>query len=330
MRQTLYTHVMNRRLLRSCLFLLLFANLAGCASSQPAGTPTSQQSQSYPDCSQQGESLALLPKRVAVLHFSVNDAMNRGDLPQLGEIYGRQFVDALNQSDRFLVTDATDIDLTAHQLSPLGQPLFSLQEQVKEIARRTNSQLVFRGRFHKTGTIQPGGVVASIFQSSKRHIVMDLAIYDGFTGTLFQQIQSERLVSGGSITEGRSRNLPQQDLQDPLLTAALESLLTEQIEISYQISSCLPLGGRIISADGDQIFINLGRTSRIKVGDRFKIIHSRLVGTSIGGVEELRHHSGRTITITSVQSNMAQGSTTEPSESLSDDRIEAGDYVLGL
>jgi hypothetical protein len=307
------------------LIFTVFLMLSGCSPSSIIQKP---QTTSYPDCSQQPDSLALLPKRVAVINFSSPTNLGEKQFPNLSQFYSHGFVDSLQKSNRFIIENMTHIDLTQNQTPTLGRLSATTSEQIKEISRLSKSQLVIRGHITELSHASNNSGLQNLVSPPSQTIGIDLEIFDGYSGSLYQRIPSGRQIFGPT-TDALSRNHPEALFQDKQLNLALNSLWKEQVDISYQVSSCLPLGGRVIHVSDDKVSIDLGKTSRIEVGDQFLVIFSRYLGVNTAGLEEVRRSHGRIVTIESVQPESAHGSL-EATESIYIDRIKIGDIVIGL
>lgn len=302
-------HPTRTALLICALFLLIGSS--SCAL-RPTAIIISDPTTPQLVCTPAADSLALQPKRLAVIHFPVEDTLFGSELPGLGPFIATAMVNKLTASKLFLVQDATHIHLSPNAVSPLGRTGLAESEQIREIARQFDSQLVLRGRVTSLKHIPAAEGIAALFRSEERDIEVVLELYDGFSGTLFDHISSKRRIIGTS-----SSSLPTNlhlNLFRSELAEALASLIDEQVQQSYQLASCLPLGARILAVDHDEIIINVGATSNVEVGDQFKVIHSRLLGADLRGYEQYLQGIAAIIQITRVQPELAYGTIKQRSD----------------
>ena len=314
----------SHTILSGLCLLLLIGNI-GCAL-RPTAILTPEPSKPLVVCEPEEESLALLPKRVAVLHFPVEDNHFSHDLPGLGEFMADSFVQAMKNSEQFIVEDATHIDLSPRAISPLGQSETNPSAQIKEIARQFDSQLVLRGRVLSLQHTPSQTGIDALFTQQRREIILEMEIYDGFSGTLFQRERLQRTILGGP--EPSTPMDLKQRLFESEMGQATQQLLDEQVTRTTQLSRCLPLGGRILAIDNEIVTINLGAASQIKPGDIFKVFNSQLLHHAPLGHPIAVQSVAATVEITRVQPTLSQGRWTAVNSEVILP-LHSGDYLLG-
>ncbi len=100
--------------------LLWMLITTGCAL-RPTAIVIPESSEQQLQCTPDIDSLALQPKRIAVIHFPVEDEHYGIDLPGIGPLMAKGAVNKLSESKKFLVENATHVNLIPNAISPLGK-----------------------------------------------------------------------------------------------------------------------------------------------------------------------------------------------------------------
>lgn len=314
-------NLLNIKVTLSITVLSVF--ILGCATEGPLEGTRSRSNQI--DCRANIDSFTNLPKKIAVIRMPPSSEIEAPDFPVIQELFHSQYIRELNRSGRFLTSDATKYAFSKQWISVLGHRATDPREQITLLAKEYDSQLVILPQF----TLMDSAAEEERWFSNSpvRKITLEATIFDGFSGTLMQRFIISRLIDGESL-ESQSRNITTGNSSNESIRPVLTDLVKEAVNESHRLTSCMPIGGRIIAVGQSRLTINIGATSSLLSEDQFKLIHTNLLDTDRNGTE-LQHQSEiGTITLDKIEPNKAHGFFKLNADATAI-RPKVGDYVLG-
>lgn len=255
---------MNRSKAARCAWrlpgVLLVFSLVGCASTAP-----SEVSFRAEDCQVEEVGGGAHRKSAVVTDFAVKRGAAGGDLQGIGEVLGTRLADYLQTSGRLRVR-ASGREPTAAPSSVTALPVRDLGEQYA-------AQFVVTGRVLDMSLAEP--LISMpwldgqrIVAGQRRHLHLQIEVYDGWSGALLMQQSMDRSVrhvpmeSGQRLGPGfwRSRyGDAAADALDALAEAALDWM------------ACTPLSVPVLRVDGGEIMIRAGGHDGVRAGDAVEL-----------------------------------------------------------
>ena len=198
-------------------------------------------------------------KKILATAFAINKPAQVADMDHIEQGFPRELLRNLEQSRHFLVRSSSDLLSFTAQTEAPGQKL------VKQVAAENDSQFVISGEIRNAG-VQIEKKYWGMWSISKRHIEIELAVYDGVSGALLarhllhQQAQGEAKV-------GRDKPFGSAVFYATGYGKAIAALLDESASlIASDLESHAALA-KIIKIGNGQIVIDAGKSSAIAAGD---------------------------------------------------------------
>lgn len=157
-----------------------------------------------------------------------------------------------------------------------------------------------------------------------RHFSIEFFIYDGFSGTLLEQMSYE--TQGMWTLEGNTKT----GFATPAFLQTDYGRKVEQLlnNAAYDLSQslrCLPFSARITRVEDSQIWINAGKSSGLRRGDRLTIYRKNMFYNPTGNSTTELINTRLSLTINDVQPTSASGSI---NVSASQENIQPDDIVM--
>ena len=157
-----------------------------------------------------------------------------------------------------------------------------------------------------------------------RHFSVEIFIYDGFSGTLLEQMSYE--TQGMWNLQGNTRT----GFATPAFLQTDYGQKVDQLlnNAAYDLSQslrCLPFSARITRVEDSQIWINAGKSSGLRRGDRLTIYRKNMFYNPTGNSTTELINTRLSLTINDVQPTSASGSI---NVSASQENIQPDDIVM--
>lgn len=260
---------------------------------------------------------AQLRKRVAVTGFPLlyPDQARIGRLDDAGEILPQQLQARLREGGRLQVLGATTTRLFADLLNaPTQQQNDNSLTNVIQVARELGAQFVVTGVIRDLGVADPSAWGTSVLDRMQRGIgavdqdrrfVVDLMIYDGFSGS---PVYQQRFAASAewSAGPGASDGFGSAGFQHTAYGQSVNGILDNMAAEVEQALACQPFMTRIARVDGQRVTLNAGATSGLRPGDELHLYRSAQYLDSLGGTPELTD-TKLTVTLNNVHPDFSNG-----------------------
>lgn len=198
-------------------------------------------------------------KKISVTQFDVMDRRQIFDMPMIEVKLAQELQRRLENTGLVLARDATAFRVAERGQHTLDGERVSYQHVVRRVAGELSSQ------FLVTGTLVDMGVQTGWWRDV-RHIVLDVAVYDGLSGTLISKHRANERVVGASYMDanvvfGSVAFLVGE--YGAVLDRVLDSLASRIIEDL----TMLPFSAKVLRVEGRHITLDAGVTSLMSVGD---------------------------------------------------------------
>ena len=275
--------------------------VALCVASTAAAEPQAIQAQGTPAAK----------KKIVLVQFDVANTQHVDDISNIYDGLPLALASRLEASGEFLpVYAGRSIPAEA------GAPQ---REAVIQIAEETGAQFLISGMVVNAGTIREKGYLGtSIGGYTKRHIEVELAVYDGLTGArlLLRRLDEQ---AQGNVRVGNDKPFGSSIFFETEFGQATNRLLDVAVNDIRAALENAPFSAHIIRVEGKKVFLDAGSDSLLKPGDQF-VIYVRdatpIVGLK-GAVLGTTVHAADTVTLTQVQPQFSSGE-------LSDDAAKLG------
>ena len=282
-----------------CIFAAL------CESPIARAEPQNTQSQAAP----------AVKKKIALAQFDVANTHHVDDISNIYDGLPLALSNRLEASGEFLTTyTGRSIPVEAGEAQ---------RNAIIQIAEQSGAQLLISGVVMNAGIKREKGFLGtSLGENIKRHIEVELAVYDGLTGgqlllrRLDEQAQ-EKVKIGNDKPFGSSLFFETEMGQalSRLLDLAVSDIRTELDKV--------PFSAHILRVKEKKVFLDAGSDSLLKPGDKL-IAYARdttPIAALNGSVLGARDRAVDTITLTHVQPQFSIGELTEDAAKLG---IKAG------
>ena len=202
-------------------------------------------------------------RKLAVTQFAVEDRSQITDMPGIEVALPRELMRRLTLDRQIIGVDGTD-----YLLPQSGEPYDSLgqtpRQLIVQLANRLGAQFIL------TGTIRDMGVTKHPLWVRLRHVELETQLWDGISGTIISQ---ERV--NASVRQDLPFIFP---TYSPVLTdkfyaapigKQIHILLNRLTQAVADSVHRLPFMARVIKAEGNMIYFDVGAISQIQVGDVF-------------------------------------------------------------
>jgi curli biogenesis system outer membrane secretion channel CsgG len=297
--------------MRFFVIAALFMGLVGCAtsknvSSSPSGS-TVQPAGSKPSQAPPVLSKYTGPKkRIAVLKF---DAAGASAGPyggwDIGVGLAAELTTALVNSGYFIVVERAELASVLRE-QEMGLQKIVSKETAAQVSRVLGAQLLIRGSITEfdqragggglrlgAGTGIFGGAVGG--QTTEGIVGMDIRLIDTTSGQVIQSHRAEAKVSATGISADiniRQVTFGGDKFNKTVLGQATRQAIEQAVAFIIRAMESVPWTGRVVEVAGDQVYINAGATSGIRMGEVFGIsaVVRELTDPSTGellGIEEV-------------------------------------------
>jgi hypothetical protein len=287
--------------LSACGLAALCIVAALCAAPIAAAEPQAIQAQGTPAAK----------KKIALVQFDVANTQHVDDISNIYDGLPLALASRLEASGEFLpVYAGRSIPAEA------GAPQ---REAVMQIAGEAGAQFLISGMVVSAGTSREKGYLGtSIGGYAKRHIEVELAVYDGLTGArlLLRRLDEQ---AQGDVRVGNDKPFGSSIFFETELGQATNRLLDVAVKDIRAALENAPFSAHIIRVEGKKVFLDAGSESLLKPGDQL-VVYARdatpVVGLK-GAVLGATVRAADTVTLTQVQPQFSSGE-------LSDDAAKLG------
>lgn len=260
--------------------------------------------------------------RVAVVVFENNSTWSYwGD--NLGRAAADVFITALMGTGKFSMIERDKVDIVMAE-QDFGATGRITPQSAAQIGKMLGVDLLLTGSITQFSINRTGGGIRGVsIGITTGKIVMQCRLVNTTTGEIVVAAEEEnkKTLVGARYRSINFRQSFDYGMANDIMHPAVEKMVVKIVNQTAAMSSSVH-SGRVIKAQGGQVWVNLGAGSGIKVGDEFEVIRmgEELIdpetGLSLGAVEE----KVGTIVITEVKEQYAIASIQNGS-------VQAKDYL---
>lgn len=258
-----------------------------------------------------------LKKRVAVTGFPMMDPQQAmlGRLDDAGEVLPQHLQARLQQGGKLQVLNASQVQLFHDVMNaPTSQRFDNRLTNVVDLARDLEAQFVVAGVIRSMAVEDPdawGSSLLDRFQRSigassrERRFVVDLMVFDGFSGS---PVYQERFSTSGTWDQGPevAYGFDSSVFLATEYGRRVEQLLADMTEAASAVIRCQPFITRISRVDGRKVTLAAGATAGLRPGDQLGLYRSYSYFDSPGATPELQD-SRATVTLDNVHPDFSNG-----------------------
>ncbi|WP_435627572.1 flagella assembly protein FlgT middle domain-containing protein [Candidatus Ferrigenium straubiae] len=276
------------------LFCMMVALCAAPVAAQTEGTEGAQ------------EGAARAAKRkIAFAQFDVANTLHVDDINNIYDGLPLALASRLEASGEFLAAySGCSIPAEAGDAQ---------REVIIGAAAESGAQFLVSGVVVNAGTKQEKGYLGTpIGGGAKRHIEVELAVYDGLTGN---RLMLRRLgeQAQGEVRVGNDKPFGSSIFFETEFGQATNRLLDLAVKDIRATLEKMPFSANIIRVEGKKAYLDAGSDARLKAGDQF-VVYVRdaapVVGLK-GAVLGATDRAADTLTLTEVQPQFSIGELTE-------------------
>lgn len=203
-------------------------------------------------------------KKILATAFAIHKMGQVSDIDNIEQGFPKELLRKLDQSEKFLIRSSP------HLLSFSSQPEIPSLKMVKQVAAENDSQFVISGEIRNAG-IGIENRFWGLWKTNKRHIEIELAVYDGMSGVLlakhnvFKQAQDKASV-------GLDKPFGSAVFYATTYGKAINELLDESVQLIVKDLEPRAVMAKILKIDNGQIVIDAGKSSEILAGDLATVI----------------------------------------------------------
>lgn len=217
-------------------------------------------------------------KTIAVMDF-VNKA-GRQAKHNFGDSMSEMLTTALIKTDRFIVVERQAIS-DVLQEQDFGVSGRAREAGAAKLGAMLNAQILIRGAITEFETKTSGGSGGIGFagvslggKSKKAHIAVNIKLYDVTTGEVIDSVRCEGKASSSGAGIGGAVmgvGFDAGTFQKTPLGKATNKVIAQAVTFVIEKMKSIPWQGNVIMTKENNVYINAGRTSNIKVGDEFVV-----------------------------------------------------------
>jgi len=283
--------------------------VALCAASIVGAEPQAIQAQGTPAAK----------KKIAFAQFDVANTQHVDDISNIYDGLPLALASRLETSGEFLST-YVGRSIPAEAGAPQ-------REAIIQIAEETGAQFLISGTVVNAGISQEKGILGtSLGGYKKRHIEVELAVYDGLTGArlLLRRLDEQ---AQGDMRVGNDKPFGSSIFFETELGQALNRLLDLAVKDIRAALENVPFSARIIRVEEKKVFLDAGSDSLLKPGDQL-VVYVRDTNTPIAGLNGsvigITDRAVDTVTLIRVQPQFSSGELSEKAAKLG---IKAGNLA---
>jgi len=273
------------------------------------------------------ENAALVPipkKKVVITQFDVASTIHVNDISNIYDGFPAVLSSRLEASGRFLSAytgRSIPIETDAAQ-----------REAIIQIAGETGAQLLISGMVVNAAIGHERWSVDTPFDGSlkvpfggykKRHIEIELSVYDGITGA---RMLSRRLgeQAEGDVMVGNDKPFGSSIFFETEFGKATNRLVDSAVKEIQEAVENVPFSAHIIKIEGKKVFLDAGDNSLLKPGDRLVAYTSDPADATNGAVPGIMHRAAELVALIEVKPQFSIGELPEDAAKLG---IRAGNIA---
>ncbi len=244
-------------------------------------------------------------RKIALAQFDVVNTLHVDDINNIYDGLPLALAGRLEASGEFLA---------AYSGSSIPAEVGEAQrEAITRIAAESGAQFLISGVVVNAGTKQERGYLGTpIGGGAKRHIEVELAVYDGFTGNrlLLRRLGEQ---AQGEVRVGNDKPFGSSLFFETEFGQATNRLLDLAVKDIRAALEKVPFSANIIRVEGKKAYLDAGSDALLKSGDQL-VVYVRdaapVVGLK-GAVLGATDRAADTVTLTQVQPQFSIGELTE-------------------
>lgn len=258
-------------------------------------------------------------KSVGITGFAlqVPQQANLGALHNIGRELPKSLVDAINQQGYLRALSATNISVYPDLINaPTSANNDGSLTDVARIGEDLGVQYVISGVIRDIGELYPKHPnqktpLNSLLswankEDGQRKFVLDLYLYDGFSGALIFQHRYDEIGEWDTNETNKVGFGSAKFWQLHYGKVVAQTLKDMSIDASDDLT-CQPFVANIFRTENNRIHINAGALAGIKKGDQFQVFRRYEIFDQLQNAQTQLNNANINVTITQVQPNFAIG-----------------------
>lgn len=257
---------------------------------------------------EKANSIHAVKKKVAIAQFDVANTIHVDDINNIYDGLPLVLSNRLEAGGGFL---STYVGRSIPREMGASQ-----RETIIQIAEETGVQFLISGMVVNAGISQEKGILGtSLGGYKKRHIEIELAVYDGLTGA---RLFSHRLEGDaqGEVMIGNDKPFGASTFFSTESGRVLDRLIDAATINIRAALACLPFSAHIVRVEGKSVYLDAGAVSMLKVGDKLVLYtmdsHLPIVGAR-GATLGMPERPVTTVTLIKIQPQFSIGELSEDS-----------------
>lgn len=259
--------------------ILLFLSVIQAGRAEPSEVPI---------CSPEQNPAFALRKSITILKVAVDHPQDASDMPDLGSAVAQYLQQSLKRGDNMRVRDGSHHYFDSGRITLLGLTDTSLNNQLADLGRELDSQLIVSGRITDLSITSRKKMMDKIWAyldpgfGDTRLFSLELTVHDSYSGAELlhrgYQTQASGTVNMLKMPLFKGRFL------DTEYGSAITVLLDNAARELQSSLSCIPMMTTITRLEGTTVQISEGNESLLRPGDRLRLFHRQPAG-----VDKLGH-----------------------------------------
>lgn len=252
--------VCNRIAALACATLFLCAAQIAAAVPEAVPAGSAQEQDEGANISARHRATPAAKRTIALAQFDVANTQHVDDIDNVYDGLPLALASRLEAGGEFL-TRYTGRSIPAET----GE---ARRKAITLIAGEAGAQFLISGMVVNAGTkLEKGYLGTSIGESAKRHIEVDLAVYDGLSGArLLHRRLGEQ--TEGDVRVGNDKPFGSSIFFETGLGQALDRLLDRAVGDIRAALENVPFSAHIVRVEGGRVFLDAGSDALLKPGDK--------------------------------------------------------------
>ena len=201
----------------------------------------------------------VLKKKIVITGFAVNSPTQVQDMDDIAQGIPREMLSRLERSGAYLVRQSKNLlSFDYQQEAPSAQ-------LVRQVAAENDAQFVIAGEVRNAG-VRSDKKYWGLWESRKRHIEIEFAIYDGISGAFLARHHLYRPAEDDAPV-GRDKAFGSVAFYATSFGKALDAVLEESVAWIRKDLAPFPMMAKIIKIQDKQLIFDAGLSSNLLTGD---------------------------------------------------------------
>lgn len=219
------------------------------------------------------------PKKLVAVSDFVNKTNISGQY-NLGTGMAEQLTDALIQSGRFIVLERADIQGVLEEQN-FGASGRTTSQGGAKIGAINRAQILIKGAITEFSSKESGGSQGLTIKgfsvggsSSSSHVAVIIYLYDTTTGQVLYSQRCEGRAEKGGLSFGIAQSdwaFGSSGFKSTPMGKATQMAIDKAVAFISAKMSNIPWQGRIVKADSSKVYLNVGASGGIRMGDEFSV-----------------------------------------------------------